>query len=172
MAPLRLQVLRIAALLVCVAGVAPSLQAQPAATDQRDVLAVTQKLFDAMAACDEATIRAVTVPEGRLYRQTVGADTPARSVSLDEFATSFGKCGRKMLERMWEPQVRVHKGIATVWAPYDFWLNGTFSHCGIDSFEFMKTAGGWKLTGGSYTVERDGCAPSPLGPPPASAEAR
>jgi hypothetical protein len=88
-----------------------------------------------------------------------------RSVTLDEFATSFGKCGRKMLERMWTPQVRVHKGIATVWTPYDFWLNGAFSHCGIDSFELVKAADGWKLTGGSYTMEREGCTPSPLGPP-------
>ena len=66
---------------------------------------------------------------------------------------------------MWQPQVRVHKDIAAVWAPYDFWLDGTFSHCGIDSFELVRTPSGWKLTGGIYTVEREGCAPSPLGPP-------
>ena len=73
-----------------------------------------------------------------------------------------------MLERTWAPQVRVHKGIATLWAPYDFWLNGAFSHCGIDSFELVKTGDGWKLTGGTYTMERTGCAPSPLGPPVAT----
>ena len=75
-----------------------------------------------------------------------------RSSTFDEFSASLGKCGRKMLERMWAPQVRVHKGIATLWAPYDFWLNGAFSHCGIDSFELAKTAEGWKFTGGVYTV--------------------
>ena len=167
-----LRVFRTAVAVIGVLAVAPPMHAQPAASDEREVLAVTQKLFDAMVACDEVTIRAITVPEGRLYRLTVGADGPARSVTLDEFATSFGKCGRKMLERMWQPQVRVHKGIATVWTPYDFWLDGTFSHCGIDSFELMKTPRGWVLTGGSYTVEREGCAPSPLGPPSASAGAR
>ncbi|BCS34430.1 hypothetical protein TBR22_A36570 [Luteitalea sp. TBR-22] len=139
--------------------------AQAPSAEEREVIAATQRLFDAMAACDEAAIRALTVPEGRFYRVTVGADRPPSSVTLDEFATSFGKCGRKMLERMWAPQVRVHKGIATLWAPYDFWLNGAFSHCGIDSFELVKVGDGWKLTGGTYTMERDGCAPSPLGPP-------
>jgi hypothetical protein len=44
-------------------------------------------------------------------------------------------------------------------------LDGGFSHCGIDSFELVRTDGSWKLTGGIYTVEREGCAPSPLGPP-------
>jgi hypothetical protein len=77
-----------------------------------------------------------------------------------------------MLERMWSPQVRVYKGIATLWAPYDFWLNGAFSHCGIDSFELAKTSEGWKLTSGIYTVERTGCTPSPLGPPQASGAER
>lgn len=140
--------------------------------DERDVVAVVQKLFDTMATCDATTARAITMPEGRLYRLVAGAEPVVRSTTFEEFTASLAKCGRKMLERMWQPQVRVHKGIATVWAPYDFWLDGAFSHCGIDSFELVKTADGWKLTGGTYTVEREGCAPSPLGAPTAKSEAR
>ena len=133
--------------------------------DERDVVAVVQKLFDMMAACDAAGARAISMPEGRLYRVAVGGDTPVRSSTFEEFNSSLAKCGAKRLERMWEPQVRVHKGIAALWAPYDFYLDGKFSHCGIDSFELVKTPEGWQLTGGSYTMEREGCAPSPLGPP-------
>ena len=133
--------------------------------DERDVVAVVQKLFDMMAACDAAGARAISMPEGRLYRIAVGGDAPVRSSTFEEFNSSLAKCGAKRLERMWEPQVRVHKGIATLWAPYDFWLDGKFSHCGIDSFELVKTPEGWKLSGGSYTMEREGCAPSPLGAP-------
>jgi hypothetical protein len=140
--------------------------------DERDVIAVVQKMFDAMAGCDEATARAISMPEGRLYRLSPGTEDPVRSSTFEEFGASLGKCGRKMLERMWAPQVRVHKGIATLWAPYDFWLDGAFSHCGIDSFELAKTADGWKFTSGIYTVERTGCAPSPLGPPPSSGAGR
>ena len=124
-------------------------------------------IFDAMEKCDPATIRALSLPEGRLFRLTPGSDQPPRSTTLDDFAAQFATCNRTLLERMWAPQVRVHKGIATLWAPYDFWLNGAFSHCGIDSFEMLKTADGWKLASGTYTVEREGCAPSPLGPPTA-----
>jgi hypothetical protein len=135
------------------------------AQDERDVVAVVQKLFDVMATCDADGARAISMAEGRLYRVAVGGDAPVRSSTFEEFNASLAKCGAKRLERMWEPQVRVHKGIASLWAPYDFWLDGKFSHCGIDSFELVKTAEGWKLTGGSYTMEREGCAPSPLGPP-------
>jgi hypothetical protein len=156
------------AALVAIAGLAASTPALAQTQEERDVIAVVQKLFDAMAGCDQAAARAISMPEGRLYRISPGTDDPVRSSSFEEFSASLGKCGRQMLERMWSPQVRVHKGIATLWAPYDFWLNGAFSHCGIDSFELAKTSDGWKLTGGSYTMERTGCAPSPLGPPPAS----
>ena len=58
----------------------------------------------------------------------------------------------------------MHGPIASVWTPYDFWVDGKFSHCGIDIFDLVKTAEGWKISGLTYTVERTGCAPSPLGP--------
>ena len=160
------------AVIVATAVLAAPTAAQSQTQDERDVVAVVQKMFDAMASCDEATARAISMPEGRLYRLVDGADEAVRSTTFDEFSASLGKCGRKMLERMWTPQVRVHKGIATLWAPYDFWLNGAFSHCGIDSFELAKTSEGWKFTSGVYTVERTGCAASPLGPPPASGAGR
>jgi hypothetical protein len=139
--------------------------AQQVSTDERDVVAVVQKFFDAMAACDAASARAISMPEGRLYRFVAGTPDPVRSSTFEEFNNGLAACNRKLLERMWSPQVRVHKGIASLWAPYDFWLNGAFSHCGIDSFELVKTNEGWKLTGGTYTVEREGCSPSPLGLP-------
>jgi hypothetical protein len=53
--------------------------------------------------------------------------------------------------------------IATVWAPYDFWIDGKFSHCGVDAFDLIKTDKGSRIAGGAYTVELK-CEPSPLGP--------
>ena len=35
---------------------------------------------------------------------------------------------------------------------------------GTDIFTRVKTADGWKISGGSYTIQRTGCTPSPLGP--------
>jgi hypothetical protein len=163
---------RCLAVIVAIVALATPARAQVSSPDERDVLAVVQKFFDAMATCDAAGARALSTPEGRLYRLVVGAEPVVRSSTFDEFNGNLARCERKLLERMWQPQVRVHKGIATLWAPYDFWIDGKFSHCGIDSFELVKSADGWKLTGGTYTIEREGCAPSPLGPPAASGGAR
>jgi hypothetical protein len=68
-----------------------------------------------------------------------------------------------MRERIWNPDVRIHGLIATVWAAYDFWIDGKLSHCGVDAFDLIKTPEGWRIAGGVYTVETQ-CSPSPLGP--------
>jgi hypothetical protein len=36
------------------------------------------------------------------------------------------------------------------------------SHCGIYSFSLVRNADGWRIAGVSYTVQKTGCAPSPL----------
>jgi hypothetical protein len=143
--------------------------ASAGAGEEKAVIAAVQRFFDTMAACDAAGMRAVLEPEGRFFRLAKGPDgaDAIRNSSNAEFLARLGPCPERFLERMWEPQVRVHQGLATLWAPYDFWRGATFSHCGIDAFDLVKTASGWKIVGGAYTVEPEGCAPSPLGPPPA-----
>lgn len=66
---------------------------------------------------------------------------------------------------MWDPKIMIHKEIAIVWTKYDFHREGKFSHCGVDAFNLIKAPGGWKISGIIYTVEKEGCEESPLGPP-------
>jgi hypothetical protein len=51
-----------------------------------------------------------------------------------------------------------------VHAPYDFHIDGKFSHCGTDVFTLVRAKGEWRIVSIVYTVQRTGCAPSPLGP--------
>jgi hypothetical protein len=138
--------------------------AQNGPSDRAQIVAAVQKLFDAMASRDLEMAKQVMVPEGRLFSvsEADGAAT-VRSRSNQEFVDGLARGTQKLLERMWEPDVRVHGPIATLWANYDFHIDGKFSHCGIDAFELVKTPDGWKISGGVYTTERTGCAPSPLG---------
>jgi hypothetical protein len=131
--------------------------------EEKAVLAAIQTLFDGMAAHNAAMIESVMAADARL----IGArgDQPAGNVTRDEFAQSVAASQSRLLERIWEPKVMVRGRIAMVWAEYDFYANGKFGHCGVDSFLMLKTAGGWKATAISYTAETEGCVASPLGPP-------
>jgi hypothetical protein len=94
----------------------------------------------------------------------VGADGKVSTSTAETFVTRVSAAKQAYLERMWEPKVLVRGGIAVLWAPYDFHLDGKFSHCGIDTASFVKVAGAWKIASLSYTRETANCPVSPLGP--------
>ncbi|PCI74078.1 MAG: hypothetical protein COB20_15530 [SAR86 cluster bacterium] len=67
------------------------------------------------------------------------------------------------IERFWDERVFINERMAVFWASYDFWVNGSFTHCGTDVFDLIKIDGEWKLGSMMYTIEKTGCPPSPLG---------
>lgn len=138
--------------------------AQPA--PERDaVLEVVQAFFDTMTARDVDGARKILQPQGRFHATRLRDGKPViRAFSNEEYFADLQSAKTRMQERIWSPEVRIHGTIASVWAPYDFWIDGKFSHCGVDAFDLIKTEDGWKLAGGVYTLESK-CDPSPLGPP-------
>jgi len=134
---------------------------------EEEVLAVIQRFFDTMAARDSTGSAAVLDPEGDFLsiRWNANSQRVVRRASNADYLATVATEVDTYLERMWDPTVRIHGAIATVWTPYDFHVNGEFSHCGVDAFQLLRADSGWMITGGTYTVERTGCAPSPLGPP-------
>ena len=69
----------------------------------------------------------------------------------------------KLKERYWNKDIKIHKGIATVWTDYDFYIDGKLSHCGKNVMNLIKQKEEWKLADAYFTIEKD-CAESPLGP--------
>jgi len=153
-------------LLVLCALAAPSPAAAESLDERRAVVAAVERFFHAMAAKDVEAARAVTVPEGRWFavRPVDGRGT-VRSFSNAEDFAAWPTRAAWYLERIWDPEVRIHGELATLWAPYDFFLDGVFHHCGIDAIDLLRDADGWKVIGGAYTMETEGCAPSPLPAP-------
>jgi hypothetical protein len=139
-----------------------SATAQPV-PDRDAVVAVVQRFFDAMATRDATKMAAVLMSEGRFF--SVREDGTVRSTTIKEYIERLPSGKERVLERMWNPEVKAHRGIAILWTPYDFYRDGKFSHCGIDAFDLVKTPEGWKITGAIFTIEKTDCAPSPLGPP-------
>ena len=153
------QVVIIAAL-----ALVPAVASAQGTADRDAVLNVVQLFFDTMAARDAEGARKIMVPEGRLFAMEMRKPNASHfSLTHEEHFARLQKAKTTNRERMWNPEVRVHGSIATVWAPYDFWIDGKFSHCGVDAFDLIKTADGWKIAGGAFTMEAK-CEPSPLGP--------
>ncbi|HMV83470.1 MAG TPA: MBL fold metallo-hydrolase [Blastocatellia bacterium] len=128
--------------------------------DAKTVLAVVNQLFAAMRAKDAAAMQALFLAEGQFVATDRRNGHPARRVFNGE---SFAKLivGTKglLLERMYKPEVRVSGDLALVWGRYGFYVDERFSHCGLNSFQLMRTTEGWKIVHGASTIEMDACEP-------------
>jgi hypothetical protein len=51
------------------------------------------------------------------------------------------------------------------WAPYDFYIDEVFSHCGTDAIDLVRVDGEWKIGNSSWTVQKAGCIKPPDWPP-------
>jgi len=151
-------------LVVQVSGIAAA-QAQPVPAAESDaVLKTVQAFFDTMAAKDVDGARRALMPQGAFHAIRERDGKPViRPFTNEEYLKDLPGMKQALRERMWNPEVRIRGAIASVWTPYDFWIDGKFSHCGVDAFDLIKTEDGWKIAGGAYTVEAK-CDPSPLGP--------
>ena len=59
-------------------------------------------------------------------------------------ADNFGGDTR-LTERYWDEELLISDEFAVFWAPYDFHIDGEFSHCGIDVLNLIKIDGEWKI---------------------------
>ena len=138
----------------------------PDSETDREVAGVANAFLSALSVPDTATLARLLAPEAMIYSVREGDSGSAiRAVARAAFLEGLGGEDRKLLERMWNPVVQVQGRVAMVWTPYDFHLNGEFSHCGIDVFTMLKGDEGWQVASITYNVVREGCPPSPLGAP-------
>jgi hypothetical protein len=139
---------------------------EPTSDQDHEVAGVAYAFLAALSATDAATLSGLLAPQAMIYSVREGPEGPSlRAVTREAFLESLAGEDQEFLERMWNPEVSVQGRVAMVWAPYDFHLNGQFSHCGIDVFTMLMGEEGWQVASITYNVVRDGCSPSPLGPP-------
>lgn len=54
-------------------------------------------------------------------------------------------------------KIRVDGDMANAWTPYSFFLNDTFSHCGVNNFQLLKQNEDWKIIYLIDTRRKEGC---------------
>ncbi|MFC3879152.1 nuclear transport factor 2 family protein [Algoriphagus namhaensis] len=126
----------------------------------QEVKAVIQTLFDGMRAKNIEMISSAFDPDAMM--QTVvsnpeGSETRGNSVS--DFLDRIGQtpADTQLDERILDYQIKVDGTLASAWTPYEFYVNETFSHCGVNSFQLVKKSEGWKIVFIIDTRRKEGC---------------
>ncbi len=136
---------------------------QARSQDVAGALAAVEQLFEGMRTANADLVRAVLADDAR-FAMLDAREGPARvrAQSVDGWVGSIATSGGSWNEQVYDMEARVDGTMASVWAPYTFYLDGAISHCGINSIEMLLASDGWKITQISDTRRRENC-PDPLG---------
>lgn len=117
-------------------------------------------LFTAMQNADGAGVLASFADSAVM--QTIGrakdGSVLVRTDKVADFGKQIASAPKNALdERITFDVIKVDGPLAIVWTPYQFFYNGTFSHCGVNSFQLLRTANGWKIQYIIDTRRKTGC---------------
>ena len=152
-------------LLILAVAISYSIISFSQSDDRALILETVQKFFDSIEFRDRQLLESILVPNSLNIsaRELDDGEAQFNVMSYDEVVTALTRPGRKAKERSWDETVLIQGNIAVVWTPYDFHVDGVFSHCGIDSFQLIKQDGQWLISNSSWTLETENCPVSPLG---------
>jgi len=159
-------------LVLALLAAAPVAAAQESAAPARGaaeaaVLAVVDSALAAITAEDFAGFTALMLEEATAFTVWTERDgEPGYRARSREDQRSMDAEDADFVERGFDPDVRVQGQLATVWLPYDFYVDGEWSHCGVDAFVLLRRPEGWRIASIAWTVEQPpACRKHPDGPP-------
>ena len=83
-----------------------------------------------------------------------------KNESVKDFAASIATLPKDAAdERIMFDVIKMDGPLAIVWTPYQFYYNGKFSHCGVNSFQLVRFNNGWKIQYLIDTRRKQGCTP-------------
>ena len=129
--------------LICLLGVPAFSQ-----TPEQEVEAVIRSLFDGMKQKNADQVAAAFSSAGLMQTvQQKPEGTTVGSNSVADFVKRIAGTpeGTTLDERIGSYHIRVDGHMASAWTPYKFYINDTFSHCGVNSFQLVKMSEGWKI---------------------------
>ena len=144
--------------LIIIVTISGTAFAQQSAAD--GVKQAVNTMFDAMRKGDSTLLKSVFAKE--MVLQSISTNKEGKAVistdSANDFAKAIGTPHTAVYdERITFNDIKIDGDLASVWAPYKFYLGDKFSHCGVDVFSLMKTATGWKIIYIVDTRRKDNC---------------
>lgn len=119
-----------------------------AQTAEDSVKAIIKQLFEGMKNSDAPMFENAFADSAIL--QTVGRTNDGKIVIETDKVNEVAKVISGLKKGIADEQIvfesiKIDGQLAMVWAPYKFYYDGKFSHCGVDSFQLVCINGQWKI---------------------------
>jgi len=118
-------------------------------------------MFEGMRLGDSAMVSHVFYPDAQFFSAyiTKTGESKLEEGSVRDWLNAIGTPHEEVWhEEWWDPSIIIDGNFAHAWVPYAFYVDDTFSHCGVDSFHLVKDDDGqWKIFHVADTRRRRGC---------------
>jgi hypothetical protein len=147
------------ALLITLFALTPSLAQKSGEEDA--VREVITRLFTGMEKGDSAMVHsafAKNVTSATAFRDKNKNPVLDLDSSIGDFLKAVGTPRQETwFEEIWNVKIQVDDDFAQAWCDYAFYIDNTFSHCGVDAFHLHKGKDGWKIFHLADTRRKEGC---------------
>lgn len=115
---------------------------------QDSIKQTINNLFRAMKNSDTVLLRSCFAENATL--QTIRKNNEGYFVKgndLQGFTAFVGSSAKGDVDEQitFSEKILIDGPLASVWTPYKFYFKGKFSHCGVDSYQLLRTPQGWKI---------------------------
>lgn len=127
--------------------------------DEKDSLAVVNKMFTEMANHNPAAIAELYTKDSNLtaiIRRKDGKNS-IMAFTGEAFSKNFSEKKNEIKEDMYAPEIKIYGDLAVIHGRYVFFVDGKISHCGANAFHLVKTETGWKIANASSTIDPNAC---------------
>ena len=117
-------------------------------------------VFEAMRTNDSTRLKSCFVQDPNTFTIYENQEGKTDLVTGDfkRFLAAVGKPKKQLWnEPIWNEKVEIDGHLASVWVDYAFYVDDTFSHCGVDAFHLIKREGSWKIFHLVDTRRKIGC---------------
>ncbi|MBN8680052.1 MAG: nuclear transport factor 2 family protein [Chitinophagales bacterium] len=135
-------------------------KASDVADDEKAIKKTINNFFAGMEKGDTTLLKSTCMPDMVLQTYMADKEGAMQVYTQDfvEFVMMVGNPGPDQYdERIKFEAIHAEQSLASVWTPYSFYINGKRSHCGTNSFQMVKTKGGWKIQYIIDTRRKQGC---------------
>ena len=129
--------------------------------ETKAVQKVVETFFEGFHKQDSVLMKSVLADN--VILQTTGRDKEGKTLfsneKIEKLITSITSIPDSVSfeEKLISWSIQVDRTMANAWVGYEFWINGNFSHCGINSFQMVNFDGDWKIVYLIDTRGRAGC---------------
>ncbi len=125
-------------------------------SEENLVKATINQLFNGMKSSDSILFKKSFHKNAVL--QTITKTAEVKNENINDFALSISKAEKGSLdERITFSNILIDGNLASVWTPYEFYYKGQFSHCGVNSFQLVKSNNEWEIQYIIDTRRKDNC---------------